>query len=345
MSFALGTPISARIRPWKYDWIVKPDSLIISAIDFMVNPRLFEIIRRKGLHSYLEWDGPLVCDSGAFSAINRKKKINPNLEQLKVYYKELTIQDPDIIKITLDYPDEAILSNYYELLPYEIQPVIPYNQLHLLDQLVSESGFPEWSFVGRLVPLMRGGSGYKIRLFSALTDFINKLKNLSVNEQTKIWALGVGAPSIISEVLSVVDGCDSSRWRITASNMILLPHGGERGIGNRTKCRGTHHRIEDGNEKAIVIHILNQIDSLSGGLEYLDKSLQMNTYPKQLKDNFEVNLPHIGDLIEKIRNIDQKLTVYELELLLRSSGNLRLIFNYLAALYYKLDKNSSFIIE
>ncbi|MHA2096319.1 MAG: hypothetical protein ACW98F_16990, partial [Candidatus Hodarchaeales archaeon] len=302
MSFALGTPISARIRPWKYDWIVKPDSLMISAIDFMQNPGIFETIKKKGIHSYLEWDGPLVCDSGAFSAINRKKKVVTSIEQLKLYYQELTKQDPNIIKITLDYPDEEILSNYFELLPYEVQPVIPYNQLHLLDQIVSESGLPEWSFIGRLVPLMRGGSGYKIKLFSALTEFIRKLDSFSVNDKCKIWALGVGAPSILPEVLSVVDGCDSSRWRITASNMILLPHGGERGIGNKTKWRGTHHRIEEGKEKSAVIRLLNQIDALSGGLEFLDTSLQLNEYPKQLKDHFEVNLPRIGDLINKIRN-------------------------------------------
>ncbi len=341
MSFALGTPISARIRPWKYDWIVKPDALMISAIDLMESPNLFETIKKEGIRNYLEWDGQLVCDSGAFSAINRKKKIKTSLGQLKVYYRELTDQDPDIIKITLDYPDEDILANYLELLPYEIQPVIPYNQLHLLDQIVSESGLSDWNFIGRLVPLMRGGTGYKIRLFTALTEFKAKLKEYSSSENCKIWALGVGAPSILPEVLTVVDGCDSSRWRITASNMILLPHGGERGIGNKTKWRGTHHRIEDGEEKAVVIRVLTQIDTLCGGLENLDKSLRVKNYPKQLKDNFEVNLPKIGDILDKLKGNNQKISVYDLELLLRSSGNLRLIFNYFAALNYKLEKRTN----
>ncbi len=337
MSFALGTPISARVRPWQFDWIVKPDFLMISAVDFMQNPNLFETIKKSGIHEYLEWDGPLVCDSGAFSALNRKKKMNLSLQQLKVFYRELSRQDPEIIKITLDYPDKDILSNYLELLPYEIQPVIPHNQLHLLDEIVSEAGFSDWSFIGRLVPLMRGGSGYKNRLFKALNNFKREMQNFSSSEISKIWALGVGAPSILHEVLSAVDGCDSSRWRITASNMILLPFGGERGIGSKTKWRGTHHRIEEGMEKKCVINILNQIDIRSGGLETLDKSLQVNAYPKQLKNNFEVNLPKIGDLIGKLRNADQNVSVYELELLLRSSGNLRLIFNYISALYYKLD--------
>ncbi|PWI48217.1 hypothetical protein CEE45_07870 [Candidatus Heimdallarchaeota archaeon B3_Heim] len=341
MSFALGTPINARIRPWKYDWIVKPDSLMISAIDLMENSSLFEKIKKIGVHEYLEWDGPLVCDSGAFSAINRKKKINVELEQLKLYYRELTRQDPNIIKITLDYPDENILSNYLELLPYEIQPVIPYNQLQILEQIVTESGLPEWSFIGRLVPLMRGGSGYKNRLFSAINDFKNKLDEISYNEKCRIWALGVGAPSILTEVLTAVDGCDSSRWRITGSNMILLPHGGERGVGNKTKWRGTHRRIEEGDEKMLVLQILQQIDTLSGGLETLDKSLWFNKNPKQLKNHFEVNLPSIGKLIEKLRNNIQTMTVYDLELLLRSSGNLRLIFNYFAALHYKLEERDN----
>ena len=86
MSFALGTPISARIRPWKYDWIVKPDALMISAIDLMESPGLFDKIKDKGIHDYLEWDGPLVCDSGAFSAINRKKKIKTNILWIRINY-------------------------------------------------------------------------------------------------------------------------------------------------------------------------------------------------------------------------------------------------------------------
>ena len=336
MIFALGTPVNARTKPWVYDWVIKPDALMISAIDLMENPHLFEKVINRGINDYLGWDGKLICDSGAFSAINRKKKVNMNIETLKKIYKELTKQNSDIVKITLDYPDAAILSNYTELLPYEIQPVVPFNKLDLIEQIISKHGHPDWWFLGRLVPLMRGGGGYKKRLYNAIADFHSVLSITSPKKSDKIWALGVGAPSILQELKEIVDGCDSSRWRITGSNMILLPFGGERGVANRTKWRGTHHRISDGEEKELVISILKYIDEMSGGLESLDEALSLNSKPRQLKDTFENNLPSMGELINKLNNDSKKISVYDLELLLRSSGKLRLIFNYLAALNYKL---------
>jgi hypothetical protein len=338
MIFALGTPINAQTKPWSYDWIVKPDAIMISAIDFLESPSLYEKVKNKGIHEVLEWDGPLICDSGAFSAINRKKSPTFDLTKLKGYYHTLSIQDPNIIKITLDYPDEKILSNYEKLLAYNVQPVIPFNQLNLITEIETKIGSPEWYFIGRLVPLMRGGGGYRKRLFKALTDFKTFGKDYRGFGRSKIWALGVGAPSILSEMMNQVDGCDSSRWRITGSNMILLPSGGERGIGNKTKWRGTHHRINEGNEVNLVVSILKFIDSLSGGIETLDKSLKLNNYPKQLRNRHEFNLPCIGDLIRKIRNEEGNITAYDLELLLRSSGKLRFIFNYIAALNYKLEE-------
>ena len=336
MIFALGTPINARTKPWNYDWIIKPDALMISAIDLMENPRLFERVKQKGIRDILGWDGILICDSGAFSAINRKKKVDMKIEMLKEIYRELTLQHPGIIKITLDYPDSSILSNYSELFPYEVQPVVPFNRLDLIDQIITEHGYPEWWFLGRLVPLMRGGGGYKNRLFVAIADFKSELDNYKHEKKENLWALGVGAPSILQELKEQVDGCDSSRWRITGSNMILLPFGGERGVANRTKWRGTHHRIAEGDEKKLVISLLKQIDLMCNGIESLDMALSLTNKPKQLKNSFENYLPTIGELIDLFRDDTKTMSVYDLELLLRSSGSLRLIFNYYTALYYKL---------
>ena len=103
-------------------------------------------------------------------------------------------------------------------------------------------------------------------------------------------------------------------------NMILLPFGGERGVGNKTKWRGTHYRINEGEEKQTVISILKQIDNLSGGLELLDESLNPKNEPKQLKGVNEHNLPLMGELIALIRDDDKDPSIYDLELILRSSG-------------------------
>ncbi|MHA2202255.1 MAG: hypothetical protein ACW991_01065 [Candidatus Hodarchaeales archaeon] len=339
MIFALGTPINARFRPWTYDWALKPDALMISAIDFFSSPRLFQKVEKKGIHETLGWDGQIICDSGAFSALNRKKKIDLNIEELKRIYQEITNQDSSILKITLDFPDDKILVNYRELYSLEVQPVVPYNRFEILNEIILNEGLPEWFFIGRLVPLMRKGGGHANRLFPVIEELKSNLRKHEALERVKLWALGVGAPSLINQLAEKVDGSDSARWRITGSNMVLLPKGGERGVGNLTKWRGTHHRISEGLEKEIVVKLLQEIDTKSGGLENIDPLLLPNREPKQLKSKIEKNLPKIGDLLEKLRSKKVHLSVYDLELLLRTSGNLRLIFNYWAALSFKTSLN------
>ncbi len=339
MIFALGTPINARFRPWVYDWTIKPDALMISAIDFFTSPTTLEKVKKIGLHEFLGWDGQIICDSGAFSAINRKNKVDLNIETLKAIYKEITSQDPSIIKITLDFPDDKIITNYRELYSLEVQPVVPHDRMELFNDIIQHEGYPEWLFIGRLVPLMRKGGGHANRLFSAIDNIKKHIKDQNGSEKVKLWTLGVGAPSLINQLTEKVDGCDSARWRITASNMVLLPKGGERGVGNLTKWRGTHHRISDGLEKDIVIRILQEIDLKSGGLEHVDVSFTTDRTPKRLKTKAENDLPTIGMLLDKLRENKDQLSVYDLELLLRTSGNLRLIFNYWSALSFKTPLN------
>jgi len=336
--YALGTPINARFKPWTYEWALKPDALMISAIDFFDNPKLFQKVKKVGIHEYLGWNGQIICDSGAFSALNRIKPVKINISQLKEIYKELNAQDSSIIKITLDFPEEQILVNYRDLYSLDVQPVVPYNRLEILNSILESNNFPSWIFIGRLVPLMKKGRGHANRLFPVLDNINERIRIYDEKGEIKLWTLGVGAPSLISRLSEKVDGCDSARWRITGSNMVLLPGGGERGVGNITKWRGTHHRIGDEDERKLVINILNQIDKKSKGLEKIDAALEKDYYPKQLKRNVEKNLPTIGLLLEKLRNSRNQMSVYDLELLFRSSGNLRLIFNYWAALSSKISR-------
>ena len=335
MIFALGTPINARFRPWTYDWAIAPDALMVSAIDFFTSPPTFRRVKKIGLHEYLGWDGQIICDSGAFSALNRKKKIDLDIEKLKAIYKEITDQDPSIVKITLDFPDDKILTNYRELYSLEVQPVVPHDRMEILHNIIENEGYPEWLFIGRLVPLMRKGGGHANRLFSAINNIKRNIGDQTASKKMKLWTLGVGAPSLITQLAEAVDGCDSTRWRITGSNMVLLPMGGERGVGNLTKWRGTHHRISEGFEKDIVIQILQEIDIKSGGLEHFDVTLTTDRTPKRLKTRVEDDLPTIGMLLDKLRENKNQLSVYDLELLLRTSGNLRLMFNYWSALSFK----------
>jgi queuine/archaeosine tRNA-ribosyltransferase len=73
MIFALGTPVNARCRPWTFDWAIKPDAIMISAIDFLSSPRLLEAVKKKGIHEYLGWEGQIICDSGFFCLKSKEK--------------------------------------------------------------------------------------------------------------------------------------------------------------------------------------------------------------------------------------------------------------------------------
>ena len=110
---------------------------------------------------------------------------------------------------------------------------------------------------------MRKGGGYANRLFSAIDNIKQHIIDQKGSEKVKLWTLGVGAPSLITQLAERVQGCDSTRWRITGSNMVLLPRGGERGVGNLTKWRGTHHRISEGLEKECQVQYPNRLSCLT----------------------------------------------------------------------------------
>ena len=307
---------------------------MVSAIDFIANPRAFKQLQQKGIREILDWDGVLICDSGAFSALNRKNKIRIELEDLEDIYSELTKQDPNILKITLDYPDDNIISNYNKLHSLEVYPVLPYNQLDLINSITDIEPNPEWIFIGRLVPLIRSGAGHGNKLFTLIEEIKDFFQD-NYLDKTKIWTLGVGAPSLIRNLKYLIDGCDSARWRITGSNMILLPEGGERGIGKKTKWRGTHNRISEGDEKESIIRTLLMMDKKSDGLELLDSNLNPNKVVKTIEKNYKEKLPTIGELLDKLRRNHENFSIKDLEYLFHSSGNLRLLFNFWTALSFK----------
>ena len=320
MLFAIGTPVGAYIKPWIYDWGVSPDALMISAIDFIEKEFNFKKLRKKSLPDILEWDKMIICDSGAFSLLNQRKKIQIHYEQLKSVYKILQNDSPHVIKLSLDFPDDKILENYLNLQSLEVMPVVPYYDIKLIEQILQYTPDVRWLFIGRLVPLMRKKS-YRQSITKILPELTAQLQNIEPNfrQKHKIWALGIGAPTLFSWLPQYVDGSDSSRWRITAGNMILLPGGGERGVGKVTKWTGTKTRIKDGKEKNLVISLLRHILMVVDNFSAIDKKI-------------EAKVPKTKELESKIKDEPSAIRIKELEELLSASGYIRLYFNYLAAL-------------
>ncbi len=260
MIFALGTPINVKFKPWVISGMLKPDALMISVVDFLRSSKLYRKVLKRGIRDVLEWDGLIVCDSGAFTAINSKKRVKLTVKTVKTIYREFFSEDDSIIKISLDFPTEAIFENYKELEPLNVHPAIPHDRMDILEEIINYKDDQEWIFIGRLVPLMRSGRNQLDRLKNRM-DVIKSVMLSFYSEKTrpKLWTLGLGAPSFLEYLIKSVDGADSSRWRVSGSNMIMLPSGGERGVGNRTKWMATHKRIQNGEEKMQVLKILREI--------------------------------------------------------------------------------------
>ncbi len=347
MIFALGTPINARFKPWAIPGMLLPDGLMISVVDFFRSKKLLKDVRKKGIREVLSWDGLIICDSGAFTAINSKNTINISVDDVKSIYRELFSDDDAIIKISLDFPSDKILEHYKILHSVDVQPAVPHDQIDLLRAVLEFEPNVEWIFIGRLVPLMRKGRNQVSRLKVRL-DVIKQVINEFYWHESppKLWTLGLGAPSMFDYLIKNVDGADSSRWRVSGSNMILMPNGGERGVGNRTKWLATHRRIREGEEKLQVVRVLRELFSRCDNLlEYIPKLVETVKIPEEWIQDGPSHVKkrlsgrNFNLLLEKILFEDVScIHPLELEVVLRSSSRLRLLFNYHVILKRKMEK-------
>ncbi len=194
---------------------------------------------------------------------------------------------------------------------------------------------------------MRNGRNQLNRLKSRLNEVKRVIAEVnSGNSAPKIWTLGLGAPSLLDYLINSVDGADSSRWRVSGSNMIMLPNGGERGVGNRTKWAATHRRIQEGDEKLLVLRLLRELFSMCDDLlDFIPKLKVIENIPLDWIQQGpplvqkELSRQRFSELLEKILSRDPS-TVHplELEVILRASNRLRLLLNNYAYLRSKMKK-------
>lgn len=343
----MGTPVNAKFKPWTIPGMLKPDALMISVVDFIRSRSLLDRVRKTGIREELDWDGLIVCDSGAFTALNSKKTFKITVDDVKVIYQDLFREDDQILKISLDFPTDKILENYKKLHSVEVQPAVPHDRLDILKEILMFNHDVEWIFIGRLVPLMRNGRNHLERLTLRLTKVKETIREFhSRGVSPKLWTLGLGAPSLLEYLITTVDGADSSRWRVSGSNMIILPHGGERGVGNITKWSATQRRIQEGNEKRQVLHILRELFSRCENLlDYVPRLKAIDKIPPEWvlhgpQDVQQSLTRHsVYTLLEKVLLAEpEEIHPLELEICLRASSRLRLLFNYHAILSKKMEK-------
>ena len=184
----------------------------------------------KGLHDFLSYDGPIMLDSGAYSAFNSGVTIQ--VEDYSTFLTQLHIEDEDVV-VNLDVVGDPIKSlgnwNYLKnRFDFPLLPVIhlPGKGLNYLEE--------PYVGLGGMVP------AFKINQSGSVYDAAAWLARLSLYEEKKYHGFGIGSPFhqiAFSEYLHSVDWIG---WRRNAAICDCYTPEGSRSIpeARKKKIRG-----------------------------------------------------------------------------------------------------------
>ena len=233
--------------PWLH---FRVDGVMVSAYGFLTSQMQKEKAQSRGLADILEFDGPIMLDSGGFQHL-KGKDISYNPKELVDFAKK---SGADFL-FALDYPprdysdDFACLSrknfkNY--MVMASLTDVIPV--VHAPPKLAAKEIkslkplHPSYVAVGGLVPSLRGW-------IKATLETID-LVHMELPE-SRVHLLGFGAPKIGSQYLRKAYSVDYCGWRTAAATNYLLTPNGYRKIGTRNK-RG--HAARPNRAEHLLIH-------------------------------------------------------------------------------------------
>ena len=228
---------SLRFHPWK---ITDTQAVLVNAFDLLANQRtcMFtsEIREKKGkLHEFVEFDGPLILDSGAFN-FQKENEISINPLEVLAVGRELGAD----ISVVLDHPFlptsssreknkrwkntvENTRTMFEELnsqnngIPedFHLMPVIHGHSTRTLkrriDEIVNICGpDPPIVGIGSLAPLARNGSKRTV------IDIICKVRKLLPNSHIHCFSMG-SALLMLFAFYCGADTVDSQSWMLSAA--------------------------------------------------------------------------------------------------------------------------------
>lgn len=162
--------IRGRPRPWNY---FKISGLMVNAYEIMKKKKICESIREIGIHKFLNFNGPIIMDSGGFLFMKENKiSIHPS-EILDLYEKS----KPNF-GVILDYPLSPRLS------PEEMrkrQKITLENTKYMINKYAGKN--PE------LIPVIHGHT------IKSVKWYLNELKKL---HDFDIYGIGSVVPSVFT---------------------------------------------------------------------------------------------------------------------------------------------------
>ncbi len=167
--------------------------------------KITEIIS-KGLHDYFSFDGPIMVDSGAYSAFN--SGVDINIDDYLSFLSKIDMKDNDII-VNLDVIKNARKSKQnWEFLTNKLENnVLPV--IHLPEE--GNSYFSEdYIGLGGMVP------AFKINQTGSVSDVASWLVSLQIMEK-KFHGFGIGSPLHQIVFLDLIYSVDWIGWRRNAA--------------------------------------------------------------------------------------------------------------------------------
>lgn len=253
--------------------------LILNAYEFIKNPNIVKRISQNNLSSYLDYNGPILMDSGGF-LFQRKKELNVDpIEILKIYEK-FNVD----IGVILDHPLDPTTSNYLnnkrwnqtlintlKMISYNeninLMPVIhAYNIKDLkkacnnIKEIINK---PKIIGLGSIVPLIKAsyiGSNFKYRRpnkemgnhITYIGDAITYIRQKFPYSLLHVFGVG-GSTTAIALFYLGADSVDSVSWRLKAAfGQIQLPGISDRFLSERPNSKKSRKVLEINEEKILA---------------------------------------------------------------------------------------------
>jgi tRNA-guanine family transglycosylase len=239
------------------DYPALADAPVMASLgDAIHRPRLLETVFSGRLRERLKARGPLLLDSGGFTALRNQRQALPLRELADVYAKA----DADLV-VSLDVPPtlhckvrerqrryETTLANLVALTEaFEKERIVPVVHGRLIRE-ISENArairqvlpSPTMICLGGLVPLLRrSGRAKASRHIRFIAQAVREVRQLYPDRP--IHLLGAGSPRTVIAALALgADSVDSMAWRRAAGfGTVFLPGQGERFVDARPRRRAT----------------------------------------------------------------------------------------------------------
>ena len=255
--FWIAQLIDGKPKPWKHFAL---DGVMVNAYEILGKTTVNREVRRKGVHRYLEFRGPIMMDSGGFQFM-KKKELDVDPKKILGLYED---SKPDF-GVVLDHPLGPNLSHKEKMDRWfrtlantrtmvanhntDCTKLVPAVHGHKLDEiewflkkLIDISDF-DFVGIGSLVPSVFStkGAGGIVNVVEIVNFVRKKLPDRIVH------VFGVGSTLTMHLMYHAgADSVDSSAWRTKAAyGAIQLPGIGDRYITPRKR----HKKYRDLSEK------------------------------------------------------------------------------------------------